>query len=215
MPIDSSSESFPKTLTLRCSLTRDHFKAIFKATLTLIENHLILHYHRNTNIQHFHPKKLLISTPNLRGLLYNPFLSNVRDIVFGDGYFFTITPLPSWITHVTFNNNYNTCFSINKLPDQITHLSLGWSFNQPISTSNLPNKLTFLKLGCCFNWPITSLPQTLTHFCLGSHFSQPLSSLCSLPPSTTHLEFAPNLFLPSLPVTIQQVTLQIMNTTTM
>eukprot|EP01112_Ceratiomyxa_fruticulosa_P005788 TRINITY_DN1662_c0_g1_i9.p1 TRINITY_DN1662_c0_g1~~TRINITY_DN1662_c0_g1_i9.p1 ORF type:complete len:155 (-),score=43.98 TRINITY_DN1662_c0_g1_i9:588-1052(-) len=67
---------------------------IFKQLSPLISNRYFLHYHDNTNIQHYHPKKLFITTPNLEKLFDDPFLSNVYKIKFTQFFDFRTNKLP-------------------------------------------------------------------------------------------------------------------------
>eukprot|EP01112_Ceratiomyxa_fruticulosa_P005786 TRINITY_DN1662_c0_g1_i11.p1 TRINITY_DN1662_c0_g1~~TRINITY_DN1662_c0_g1_i11.p1 ORF type:complete len:434 (-),score=80.95 TRINITY_DN1662_c0_g1_i11:100-1401(-) len=179
---------------------------IFKQLSPLISNHYMLQYHDNTNIQHYHPKKLLVTTHNLQGLFNHPLLSNLYKIKFDKKYNFAIPSLPDSVTHVTLADDFNQ--EITSLPYvNITHLTLGkyfnskitnlpltiiylkfdYHFDQPISTSNLPPHLETLILGFMFNQPITQLPETLKSLTFAGWFNHPIDGL--LPSNLTHLFF--------------------------
>eukprot|EP01112_Ceratiomyxa_fruticulosa_P013890 TRINITY_DN3938_c0_g1_i19.p1 TRINITY_DN3938_c0_g1~~TRINITY_DN3938_c0_g1_i19.p1 ORF type:complete len:301 (+),score=45.39 TRINITY_DN3938_c0_g1_i19:165-1067(+) len=155
---------------------------IFKQLSPLIPDHFLLRYHEKTNIQHYHPKKLLICTSKLDGLFNNPFLFNLREVKFDNECNFEVTELPASVTHLKFGLKFNK--KITKLSPNITHLELGLYFDQPISRSGLPVNLTHLTIVGQFNQPVNDLPLNLTHLNLWGDFSQPINEL---PPKLTHI----------------------------
>eukprot|EP01112_Ceratiomyxa_fruticulosa_P013885 TRINITY_DN3938_c0_g1_i1.p1 TRINITY_DN3938_c0_g1~~TRINITY_DN3938_c0_g1_i1.p1 ORF type:complete len:232 (+),score=39.96 TRINITY_DN3938_c0_g1_i1:780-1475(+) len=113
---------------LSLALTSNQF---FKQLSPMISNTYVFKYHSHTNIQHYHPKKLLIMTQNLKGLFNNPFLSNVYKIKFDNRWNLEFPELPDSVTHVTLSTNLGNY--ISKLPLKITHLELSYWFWQHIA----------------------------------------------------------------------------------
>eukprot|EP01112_Ceratiomyxa_fruticulosa_P013889 TRINITY_DN3938_c0_g1_i17.p1 TRINITY_DN3938_c0_g1~~TRINITY_DN3938_c0_g1_i17.p1 ORF type:complete len:360 (+),score=56.99 TRINITY_DN3938_c0_g1_i17:1279-2358(+) len=175
---------------------------IFKQLSPLIPDHFLLRYHEKTNIQHYHPKKLLICTSKLDGLFNNPFLFNLREVKFDNECNFEVTELPASVTHLKFGLKFNK--KITKLSPNITHLELGLYFDQPISRSGLPVNLTHLTIVGQFNQPVNDLPLNLTHLNLWGDFSQPINEL---PPKLTHIALGKKFlcYISSLPASVQQV----------
>jgi hypothetical protein len=94
-----------------------------------------------------------------------------------------ITPLPSSLTHITFDNYFNG--TLEHLPPSITFIKAGDSFDSDICY--LP-KLKYLIFGKFFDKPVSNLPPTLVHLTINSiAFDQ---SVSRLPSSLTHLSIA-------------------------
>eukprot|EP01112_Ceratiomyxa_fruticulosa_P013054 TRINITY_DN3650_c0_g1_i3.p1 TRINITY_DN3650_c0_g1~~TRINITY_DN3650_c0_g1_i3.p1 ORF type:complete len:278 (+),score=62.51 TRINITY_DN3650_c0_g1_i3:218-1051(+) len=150
-------------------------KQIFKQLSPFIENTFMLQYHQKTNIQHYHPKKLLLSTDNTGSLFSNPCFSNVNKVKIDTKYHFKLPKLPNTITDVTLAYYYNEPISSTKLPSCLTRLTTGPTFDQPVN--ELPQTLTCLKVGYWFNQPINDLPINLINLELGQMFRQYIRSL--------------------------------------
>jgi len=93
--------------------------------------------------------------------------------------------VPSSVTHLTFG----ICFSqpLSYLPSSITHLTFGWNFNRPLC-NNIPPSVTHLIFGNCFSQSIkNNIPSSVTHLTFGEHFNHPIKN--NIPSSVTHLKF--------------------------
>eukprot|EP01112_Ceratiomyxa_fruticulosa_P005921 TRINITY_DN1672_c1_g2_i1.p1 TRINITY_DN1672_c1_g2~~TRINITY_DN1672_c1_g2_i1.p1 ORF type:complete len:345 (-),score=61.57 TRINITY_DN1672_c1_g2_i1:202-1236(-) len=180
-------------------------KQILQQLSPFISSTFMLKYHDYTNIQHYHPKKLLVSTNNLGTLFINPFLTKVYKIKFDDDCKFELTQLPDSVTHLALPKRFNS--KISKHLSNITNLKFGWFFNYPISSETLPRNLTYIKFGVYFNQIIDYLlPEKLTHlkFHKHSHFTKTVNGL---PPNLTFIQFGQHFrqFISQLPSSMKQV----------
>eukprot|EP01112_Ceratiomyxa_fruticulosa_P001128 TRINITY_DN1110_c0_g4_i3.p1 TRINITY_DN1110_c0_g4~~TRINITY_DN1110_c0_g4_i3.p1 ORF type:complete len:444 (+),score=61.42 TRINITY_DN1110_c0_g4_i3:952-2283(+) len=171
------------SLTLTCT-------QIFKQLSPLISDHYMFRYNYKTNLQHYHPKNVVLFSTNVECLFNNPCLSNIQSVMFDDYCFPEVITLPDSVTHFTVGSKYmfDTPPSFNqkvtKFPSHITHLTLGYYYNQTLSTKNLPTCLTHLILGSEFNQSLNDLPYSLLYLQTSDYFMQPLSHL---PPKLSHL----------------------------
>lgn len=117
----------------------------------------------------------------------------------------TMIPIPSTVTHLSFNNDFNT--TIKNIPNTITHLKMPWDYNRSIDgcipssivylkfgikfnqsiKNNIPSSVKYLKFGVDFNQPIkNNIPSTVTHLTLNYYFDESIKD--SIPSSVTHLK---------------------------
>eukprot|EP01112_Ceratiomyxa_fruticulosa_P015098 TRINITY_DN43_c1_g2_i3.p1 TRINITY_DN43_c1_g2~~TRINITY_DN43_c1_g2_i3.p1 ORF type:complete len:447 (+),score=61.89 TRINITY_DN43_c1_g2_i3:169-1509(+) len=173
-------------------------KTVFQAISPFIEQHLLFYYPQFRILRFYHPRKLLINTFNIKGLLSIPFLNNLRKVTFHDelSKAFNIKYLPSTITHLILSKKFNKKIT-HQLPSSISYLHFGTYYNQPLhfddNTSILPDGLTHLTLSKKFNKQITQkLPSNLKHLRFGGEYVQPLNledNTSILPEGLTHLYF--------------------------
>ena len=90
------------------------------------------------------------------------------------------------ITHLKFNQKFNSPLSPLSLPNTIKFLDLGETFNQKID--NLPESLESLVMSKDFNQSIDHLPQNLQSLQINQNFAH---SLANLPKNLRRLVFHP------------------------
>eukprot|EP01112_Ceratiomyxa_fruticulosa_P013079 TRINITY_DN3658_c0_g8_i1.p1 TRINITY_DN3658_c0_g8~~TRINITY_DN3658_c0_g8_i1.p1 ORF type:complete len:254 (+),score=45.71 TRINITY_DN3658_c0_g8_i1:160-921(+) len=150
-------------------------KQLFIQLSPLIEGHFLFHYRDNTIIQHYHPKKLFISTFNLEGLFTDPFLSKVYKIKFDSSYNFEVPKLPSSVTHIHFGDRMNQPITDKNLPTTTQSIVFGKYYNQAITT--LPHKITQLEMNEFYRQPFNNCSQCITHLKFNTWFNHPVSAI--------------------------------------
>jgi len=78
-------------------------------------------------------------------------------LTFNNNFNYTVTNLPYTLTHIYFGHKFNQF--VDSLPPNLTHVIFGWAFNKNIDL--LPAKITYLKFGLCFNQSLKKLPLLL------------------------------------------------------
>ena len=113
-------------------------------------------------------------------------------------------PIPNFITHLTFGNNFNSPLELGSIPDSVTHLTFGNNFNKKISIGVLPESITHLTFGKRYKCPleIGVIPESVTHLTFGDNFNSEIYKGI-LPINLTHLvlgkSYNRNLSMGSLP----------------
>jgi hypothetical protein len=170
-------------LTFKC-----HFHKSIENLPINIEN-LILeipYYYTDTKLQKslpkFMPKFSKMKELKLNIGFYNEKIDflpqNLIKLFIGDNIKSTRIFFPINLTHLTFDNYYDTDNLIDFcLPPNLTYLKFGLFSRSKKPLVNLPSKLTHLCLSYHFNHKIDDLPQSLTHLKLGYLFNQSLDNL--------------------------------------
>jgi hypothetical protein len=100
---------------------------------------------------------------------------------------------PLNLTHLTFNNEFNSALEKGSLPTTLTHLVLGNKFNQEIHKDELPASLLSLNFGSGFSQKIKHgvLPNLLKHISFGNDMEE-FKECDQLPTSLEHISVGLN-----------------------
>ena len=99
----------------------------------------------------------------------------------------SVFEFPPYITHLTFDDEFNKLVPSILSSSSVTHLKFGRKFDQPIQPASLPSSITHLIFGEQYNQASLEFPPNLLSLTFGCpFFSRPINNL---PPSLLHLSF--------------------------